>query len=241
MREYEVKKEIHNVYDAIDEVPTSIQYMLDWRKASVGDWVVADDGCVIQILRGGKMMKHKKKVSYVGTCTGTFICSKSQLMDTSKRKNIYSFGGNNNHLDSVQKRKNLTAQEAMFSKYIALGLNPQEAYKKSFSTDNNQYAKIRSGILIKQERIVSAVKEELDKVFKDLGIDLTYLVDGVKSEADNPEGRPIDRLKAFQMLWDAAEVVPKQKVTQVTGSVFQGFDSKEIASAIRPELPAHEE
>ena len=53
MREYEVKKEIHNVYDAIDEVPTSIQYMLDWRKASVGDWVVADDGCVIQILRGG--------------------------------------------------------------------------------------------------------------------------------------------------------------------------------------------
>ena len=184
---------------------------------------------------------NKKKVSYVGTCTGTFICSKSQLMDTSKRKNIYSFGGNNNHLDSVQKRKNLTAQEAMFSKYIALCLNPQEAYKKSFSTDNNQYAKIRSGILIKQERIVSAVKEELDKVFKDLGIDLTYLVDGVKSEADNPEGRPIDRLKAFQMLWDAAEVVPKQKVTQVTGSVFQGFDSKEIASAIRPELPAHEE
>ena len=43
------------------------------------------------------------------------------------------------------------------------------------------------------------------------------------------------------MLWDAAEVVPKQKVTQVTGSVFQGFDSKEIASAVRPELPAHEE
>ena len=38
------------------------------------------------------------------------------------------------------------------------------------------------------------------------------------------------------MLWDAAEVIPKQKVTQVTGAVFQGFDDNMIESAKRPQI-----
>ena len=33
-----------------------------------------------------------------------------------------------------------------------------------------------------------------------------------------------------------AEVIPKQKVTQVTGAVFQGFDDNMLESAKRPEL-----
>ena len=38
------------------------------------------------------------------------------------------------------------------------------------------------------------------------------------------------------MLWDAADVIPKQKVTQLTGAVFQGFSDKMLDSAKRPEL-----
>ena len=89
--------------------------------------------------------------------------------------------------------------------------------------------------MIKQERIVSAVKEELEGVFKELGIDLKYLVKGVKTEADGAD-RTLDRLKAFQMLWEAADVVPKNKVTQVTGAVFQGFEDDQLLTAKRPEL-----
>jgi len=82
---------------------------------------------------------------------------------------------------------------------------------------------------------VSAVKEELDQVLKEAGIDLKYLIEGVKAEADGAD-RTVDRLKAFNMLWDAAEVVPKNKVTQLTGAVFQGFDTEQLESAKRPEL-----
>ena len=38
------------------------------------------------------------------------------------------------------------------------------------------------------------------------------------------------------MLWDAADVVPKEKVTQISGAVFQGFEDKAIESAKRPQL-----
>ncbi len=235
MREYEIKKQKNYVYEDVSEIPIGLPIVPNWRKAEVGQWVNADDGCVIQILRSGQMLHRGNKVRYVGTCTGTFICSPTAKMDTDRRKNIYSFGGNRNHLDSVKERKNLTAQEAMFAKYLANGLSPEEAYLKSFKSTNRKYAKVQSGILIKQERVVSAVKDELDKVLKTLGIDLEYLLGGVKAEADGAD-RPVDRLKAFQMLWDASEVVPKNKVTQLTGAVFQGFDDKQLESAERPKL-----
>lgn len=240
MREYVVKNQKNYVYEYVDEIPVGLPISSDWRSSGIGEWVTADDGCVIQILRQGEMLHRKKKVRYVGTCTGTFICSANTQMDTDKRKNIYSFGGHRNHLDSVKERKNLTAQEALFAKYLANGLTPQEAYIKAFNSSNRKYAKVKSGILIKQERIVSAVKEELDGVLKEVGIDLKYLIEGVKAEADSAD-RTVDRLKAFSMLWDAAEVIPKNKVTQLTGAVFQGFDTDQLESAKRPELKSIDE
>jgi len=235
MREYSISKVPHTVYDDALEVPSDIRVVKDWRTSDIGDWVLADDGGIIQVIRCGVMKQRKRFLRYIGTCTGTFVCLPNIKMDTTRKKNIYSFGGNHNHLDSITKRKNLTAQEVVFAKYIAIGLPPAEAYKKAFHTKNDKYAKVRAGVLIKQERIVSAVKEELEEVFKKLDIDLEYLVQGVKTEADSAD-RPLDRLNAFKMLWDAADVVPKSKITQVTGAVFQGFEDDQLLTAKRPEL-----
>ena len=77
MRFYKVNGIDHTVYDDVEELPKDFKY-IDWRTASVGDWVKADDGCFIQILRKGKMVvpKGRNKVrEYVGTCTGTFPVS----------------------------------------------------------------------------------------------------------------------------------------------------------------------
>ena len=91
MREYRVKRKNHTVYDEIDEVPPNISIKKDWRNASVHDWVLADDGGVLQVLRKGLMQKAKGKkraIHYIGTCTGTYPCTKSAVLDTSRRKNI---------------------------------------------------------------------------------------------------------------------------------------------------------
>ena len=59
MRHYKVNKISHTVFDTIEEVPSSISYKVDWRDGRLSDWVIADDGCVIQILREGQMHKSK--------------------------------------------------------------------------------------------------------------------------------------------------------------------------------------
>ena len=96
MRYYKVNKIRHRVFDPQDKItlPNGSVIRSDWRKGQVGDWVRADDDCVIQILRRGQMLKAKGKNKvreYVGTCTGTFPVSNTVKMDTSRRVNIYSF------------------------------------------------------------------------------------------------------------------------------------------------------
>ena len=236
MRSYTIKKINHKVYDDVTEVPDDLVVQPNWKVGEIGDWVLCDDGSVIEILRTGWVKFRKTRYRYVGTCTGTFICKPSIKMDSSKRRNIYSFGGDKNTLDSIRDRKNLTTQELLFAKHVAHGMNPEEAYLKVYKTNNVAYAKERSAILVKQERVVMAVKEELDSVFKDLGIDLKYLISKAKDELEISD-RASDRLKALQMLWDAADVVPKgTKVTAMTGAVFQGFNQDLLNDAKRPQL-----
>ena len=237
MRSYAIRGVDHIIYDHPTEVPPHLVVVDDWRDADIGEWVLTDDDCVIQILTRASMLNQSKyRMRYVGTCTGTFIISDKGSMDTKRRKNIYSFGGSKDHDQVIRKRKNATAQEVAFAKYLVRGLTPEEAYLKSFgNSKSNRYAKARAAVLVKQERIINIVKEELEDVFDSLGINLEYLIHGVKNVADTSD-RASDRLSAFRMLWDAADVVPKQKVTQISGAVFQGFDSKVLEEAKRPQL-----
>ena len=76
MRHYKVNKINHTVFESMDEVPSDIEVRERWRSGEVGDWVFADDGCVVQVLRAGTMIRDKGKNrirKYIGTCTGTFV------------------------------------------------------------------------------------------------------------------------------------------------------------------------
>ena len=81
MRHYKVNKINHTVFDTIDEVPSDIQYREDWRDGHITDWVKADDGCIIQILRQGTMMKPKGKVrqvKYIVLVQAPLLCQRIQ-------------------------------------------------------------------------------------------------------------------------------------------------------------------
>lgn len=61
MRQYTISKRTHVVYDDVSELPKDLKYLEDWRKADVGDWVLSDDGCVIQVLRIGHFARPKRR------------------------------------------------------------------------------------------------------------------------------------------------------------------------------------
>ena len=238
MRVYKVNSIEHKVFDSIDEIPKDLTITNNWREGNVGDWVKADDNCYIQILRKGKMVapKGRNKVrEYVGTCTGTFSVTSKVKMDTSRRVNIYSFGGGKNSADVLLDRTVLSKCEHLFVGYITSGLSPEQAYIKAFPTNNPGYAKQKSAQLVKTKRITTAMKEELKPILEDIGIDEKAILENINNIALTSE-KDETRLKALFKLSDIMDLEDKNKttVTQVSGALFQGFKDKELITAERP-------
>ena len=67
MRFYKVNGVDHKIYEEGDPIPERLVIQSDWRNGQVGDWVKADDECIIEVLRRGSMKRQKGKkreVSY---------------------------------------------------------------------------------------------------------------------------------------------------------------------------------
>ncbi len=235
MRYYKVKGIKHIVYDSEIEVPPSVKIVRNWRMGNIGDWVLTDDECIIQVLRKGAMLRKNGERAYIGTCTGTFLVLKDTYMDTDKRTNIYSFGGNSTPEQVVANRRKMTANEELFVTYISQGLSPEDAYVKAFPTNNKQYARMKAVNLIKTERIKTAVKEELKPVLEELEIDERMVLENIKIVAQTAE-KDDTKLKALFKLSDILDLEDKNsaKVQQITGVQFQGLTDDMIDVAQRP-------
>ena len=228
MKTYIVNKANCYVYSK-NEFPPDKQYKADWRDGEVGDWVLTDDESVVQVLRRFKT----KSSECLGTCTGTFVISDDSMMDSVRKKDIYSISGKTWY-DRLVNREEPTQCEVLFAQRIALGEEPVDAYLAVYSTKSKEAAKKKSAILVKQERIQKLVRQDLKDTFSKLGINLDYLVDAAKNVVDAGKNDS-DRLKALGMLWDAFGVVEQQKVTEVRG-LFQGFSPEELTGVDRKEI-----
>jgi hypothetical protein len=243
MRTYKISNTFHKVYDSKEEFYEHHSQIPgpyishDWRNAQIGDWVVADDGCVIQILRRGDMKTRRGKAktrSYVGTCTGTFMCTKNAKMDTSKRENVWTISGKDTER-VIFERRSSTKHEILFCQFMASGMRPAEAYLKAFKTKNVHYAKEQSTKLLKTERIRKTMKDELKPVCEELGINDKYVLEEIKRTADTAEKDDV-KLKALFKLSDILDLEDKNqtKITQIEGAVFRGFGEGALESVERP-------
>ena len=240
MRYYKVNGLEHKVYDPDDPIENGLVVIDNWRYSRTGDWVKADDDCIIQVLRKGQMVRkygRNKVREYVGTCTGTYPVGKNVKMDTSRRVNIYTFGGSKSSEDILLDRTTLTRCELVFVQFLTSGMSPQESYLKAFPTKNVNYASVKSSQLMRTERVYTAMKEELKPVCEELGIDSKSVLEDIQYASKNSEKEDV-RLRALFKLADILDLEDKNqtKVTQVSGALFQGFSPEQLASAERPEL-----
>lgn len=137
MKSYKVNNANCYVYSKT-EIPADIQYKDDWREGKVGDWVLTDDGKILQILR-----RYKTKTGEcLGTCTGTYVVSDDTVMDSIRKGDIYSISGRNWY-DRLVNRKEPTTCEVRFAQRIALGEDQVEAYMAVYPTKSEDTAKRR--------------------------------------------------------------------------------------------------
>ena len=237
MREYTVNRIKHYVYDNGEHMPSHIKCNIDWKDAKVGEWVVSDDDCIIQVLRRGTMYRSKGKVKtidYIGTCTGTFLVSDKTFFDTDRRKNIYSISGDKTSEEVITDRVNLTPREEVFVQNLASGMDMTNAYIRAYKTDNTKYAEIRAGLLVRTERVKKAMKEELKPILAKLEIDEELVLEGIRDIALSAE-KDSDKLKALLELGEVLNIKETgTKVHEISGVSFNGFGDTNLVEATRP-------
>ena len=156
-------------------------------------------------------------------------------MDTEKRDNIYNLSGKRPE-ESLSNKAKMTSNESLFAHHLTKGLSPEDAYIKSFRTKSRKYAKIQGGILVKTSRIRKAMKEELKPVLQSLGISPELVLQGIRDIATDEDAKHSDKLKALFELGEILELKETNKVTEVTGALFQGFQPEQIQATQRPQL-----
>jgi len=218
-------------------VPELVQ---DWRKSRQGDWTVADDGGVVQVLKWGPLphphdrTNYKSRNGYVRTIVGAFIQNNKTYMDTDfeNHPNRFRFNSatDSEYLKRRKERSNLSNPEVMFAAGLAAGKTIQQAYEDSFGPHHDW--RNRALFLLKRERIMTKIKEnareKLDEVFG--GSVLDFLFKELKEFILSEKGTA--KLAGLKELGEWTGEKEKDKVKQITKgqvTVFKPFEQEELA------------
>lgn len=244
----------HYVFDGISEFESHFEkekkrpnVLFDWRKANEGEWVMADDGKILQILRKSRIRhpndrkNYKYCKNYVRTVVGSFLCLPKVHMDTvfEDHPNRYTFSRTiKNPNKQIYKRKKTTKKEKIFATNVAVGLGAVKSYMDAFSEDDSYKAQKKAAILLRQERVMKEVEKSVVDVAKNLGVDHEYVLSKLKYLADSsPEDNIV--LNASKELGKAIGTLGtttiKQKEQGIIG-LFKGFEPSQLKDAERPEI-----
>ena len=232
-----------SVGEFLDHNPT-MNIVFDWHKGNEGDWVMSDDGGVVQLLKVNKEVKHpgdskiyKYADGWVRTVVGSFINKENVKMDTDfdSHPNRYTFSKKiKNTSKRVIDRKKVTKKEKEFATNIVVGMGAVEAYKNAYSELSENKARKKATILLKQERVMKEIEKSVLDVAKSLGIDHEYILGKLKGLADYSEDDNIvlQSAKELGKIVGTSGNTIKQKEVGLLG-VFQGFSPDELEGATR--------
>jgi len=237
----------HYVYDDLTEFQKhnpNTNVIFDWKKGEEGDWVLADDNGIAQLLKVSSKIAHPNdrpnythSKGYVRTIVGTFLRNDKTKMDTNfdEHPNRYTFSKTiKNTNNRVKERKNPTNKEKVFATTVAVGTDAVQAYMDAFEEKDRDKARKKAVVLLKQRRVMEEIEKNVKDVAKALNIDHDYILRSLKHLADFSDDPNIS-LQSLKELGKAIGTLGggvKRVETGVIG-MFQGFSPEQLNSARR--------
>ena len=247
MQSKKIRNTEHIVYDNVQEFVDSnpdVNIKFDWRKANEGDWVLADDNRIVQLLKASKSINHhsdRKNYKYadgwVRTIVGTFLIHKNTFMDTdfSSHPNRYTFSKTIKDTNKrVKQRKQVTKKERLFATNVAVGMGAVKSYMDAYGELSHDKAKNKAAVLLKQERVMKEVEKSVMDIAREMGIDHEYIFRSLKilAETSSDENISLQSLKEMGKAIGTLGGGVKRVESGVVG-LFQGFTPEQIENVER--------
>ena len=210
----------------------------DWKKAEEGDWCLADDGKIVQILKKGQVKGFKKENNYVRTIIGMFHLRRNGMKSGTVKDEMYRFTKRSGY--DVVTQGFLTLSKKNFAKYIAHGMDPIEAYQKAFpNTKSVDHAERRSTLLLKNKTVRQAVDKEIENLMSEVGITKRYLLESTKDVVDKKDAKDNDKLRALETLMKISGLLSTEKKVDSVALIqeFSGFSRDKLKAFEQGILP----
>ena len=236
-----IKGITHYAYEREPEFRTAHpkeKLIKNWKEAKEGQWCIADDGKIVQILKKDTMKGNKIKENYVRTVIGMTIIRGNSTLKGSITDNIYRFVKRQGY-DSRLHGK-MTKQKKIFSKYIAMGLDPESAYIKAYpKTTNSEDARHKSKLLLKSKTVREQVDKEIEELMSEVGITKRYLLESTKNVVDKDDAKDNDRLRAIETLMKISGMLSTDKKSESIALIqeFTGFSKEKLQAFEQGILP----
>ena len=223
------------------------QEVKPWKDGKEGDWVKADDGGIVELVKvsdnithPGDSKNYKVASGWCRTVVGTFLKTKNAVMDTDFKQhpNRYTFSKKiKDTRKRVKERKNVTKNEKVFSVNVATGMGAVKSYMEAYNEVDSDKAKKRALLLLKQDRVMKEIDKRVDEVAKSLGIDHEYILTKLKHLADFCDDSNIilQSTKELGKIIGTASNSVKQSQIGVIG-MFEGFTDNQLKLADRKEV-----
>ncbi|MBC8551618.1 MAG: hypothetical protein H8D23_18385 [Candidatus Brocadiales bacterium] len=209
----------------------------EWGTAKELDWVIADDGGVVQMLKVSNKIKHPRDTKnyayatgWCRTVVGTFFMKAGAdhfQMDTdwNKHQSRYTFSGSDADRDSIShnKRKHLTNKEKKFVFAILFSdiVDVYSIYSKIFNSVQPQNIKTRCDNLMREDRIMAELEKGVKEAAEKKGLTHEWVFDKLKHFADNAE-YDADKIRSTIKIGDALGTFnssKKQEQKRLPGAV----------------------
>ena len=166
---------------------------------------------------------------YIRTIIGMFNVKKKTKLHGTIKDSIYRFIKKNSY-DSRVKGK-MTREKRVFSKYIAMGLDPESAYMKAYpKTTSTEAAKKKSTLLLKSKTVRNQVDKEIEELMSEVGITKRYLLESTKDVVDREDVRDNDKLRALETLMKISGLLNTDKKSESIALIqeFTGFSKEKL-------------
>ena len=236
-----IKGTKHYAYESEVEFRTAhpnTSLITDWKKAEEGDWCLADDGKIVQILKKAQVKGFNKQNNYVRTIIGMFHLRRNGMKSGTVKDEMYRFTKRSGY--DVVTQGFLTLSKKNFAKYIAHGMEPIEAYKKAFpNTKSVDHAERRSTLLLKNKTVRQAVDKEIENLMSEVGITKRYLLESTKDVVDKADAKDNDKLRALETLMKISGLLSTEKKVDSVALIqeFSGFSRDKLKAFEQGILP----
>tara|TARA_R100001510_G_scaffold301_1_gene231 strand:- start:3984 stop:4757 length:774 start_codon:yes stop_codon:yes gene_type:complete len=222
----------HYAYESEAEFRTAHpneKLIKNWREAKQGQWCLSDDGKIVQVLLKDTMKGNKSKEEYIRTVIGMITVRKSTTLVGDITDSLYRFVKRHSYDSRIH--GGMTKQKKIFSKYIAMGLDPESAYIKAYpKTTSTDDARRKSKLLLKSKTVRDQVDKEIEELMADVGITKRYLLESTKDVVDKTDVKDNDKLRALETLMKISGMLNTEKKSESIALIqeFTGFSKEKL-------------